>query len=328
MKKIISILLCSWTLLSAELIISAGEFDITKSALSYSFKDNNRSGTNVNITEVLHKESPNTNSVSIWITRNWQEKWFDAKTTQKEVIDKGYTPMFMFYYFGDEINPKFIKDNKKAYFVQLKKFTHYLKKLKGQKIVILNPEYNMFGVEKLDFMNDIFLKSYKILREDPQVLVGPCVGDFGNYKNIDDKNEWILFDKSLRRAAKKADFIAFQEMRALTRNTKGDMLRTPKRAYYFSKYLHNKYNKPTIFAYSAISSYGKDGENIQRDVYKGYVKFIPKMYKEASLLAFGTFHYFDYPGHVGYFNEGEEFFGVLRKDGTAKPSFKYYNLLK
>lgn len=328
MKKIVSIIFFSWTLLSAELIISAGGFDVTKEATHYSFKDKNSTVANVNITEVLHKKSHNTNSVSIWITKNWQEEWFDAKTTQKEILDKGYTPMFMFYYFGDEINPQFIEDNKKAYFEQLKKFTHYLKKLKGQKIVVLNPEYNMFGVEKLDMMNDIFLKSYKILRDDPQVLVGPCVGDFGNYKNINDKKEWILFDKSLKRAAKKADFIAFQEMRALTRNSKDDMLRTPQRAYNFSKYLYKKYNKPTIFAYAAISSYGKDGEQIQGDVYKGFIKYIPKMYKEAHLIAFGTFHYFDYPGHVGYFNEAEEFFGLLKKDGSAKPAFKYYNSLK
>jgi len=328
MNKIISLLLFSWTLLSADLLISAGGFDIKKEANNYSFRDHNSSEFNGNITEVLHKKSQTTNSVSIWITKDWQEEWFDVNTTQKEILDKGYTPMFMFYYFGDEISPSFIKAHKKAYFAQVKKFTQYLQKLHGQKIVVLNPEYNMFGVEKLDAMNDIFLKSYEILREDLQVLVGPCVGDFGNYKNINDINEWRLFDKSLNRAAKKADFIAFQEMRALTRNTKGDILRTPQRAYNFARYLHKKYKKPIIFAYAAISSYGEDGENIQSDVYKGFVEYVPKMHKDAQLIAFGTFHYFDYPGHVGYFNEAEEFFGVLRKDGTAKPAFKYYNRLK
>jgi len=328
MKKIFSlVLLFAGTFLSAALLISAGGFDVKKEKGHYSFRDTNSSGFNVNITNVLQKESPHANSVSIWITRNWQEEWFDAKTTQREIIDKGYTPMFIFYYFADDINPKFIKENKKAYFKQLKKFTHYLKKLHGQKIVVLNPEYNMFGVEKLDEMNDIFLKSYEIVRDDLQVLVGPCIGDFGNYKNINDPKEWCLFDNSLNRAAKKADFIAFQEMRGLTRNSQGDILRTPQRAYNLALYLHKKYNKPTIFAYAAISSYGVDGEKIQADVYKGFDKYIPKMYKEAKLMVFGTFHYFDYPGHVGYFNEAEEFFGVLRKDGTAKPSFKYYNKL-
>jgi len=44
-------------------------------------------------------------------------------------------------------------------------------------------------------------------------------------------------------------------------------------------------------------------------------------------MLFGTFHYFDYPGHVGYFNAAEEYFGVLQKDGSPKPSFQYYNKL-
>ena len=95
------------------MIISAGGFDVTKHADSYSFKDSNRSGSNVNITEVLQKKSQNVNSVSIWITRDWEESWYDAKSTQKNIIDKGYTPMFMFYFFADEINPKFILKNKK-----------------------------------------------------------------------------------------------------------------------------------------------------------------------------------------------------------------------
>ena len=333
MKKIFSLFLLSYTLLSAEMLISAGGFDVTEYKnlfyfRNYDLNDSSIQGKNINITKVLHKISPNVNAVSIWITRDWEEDWYDVKTTQNEIINKGYTPIFIFYYFADEINPKFIKNNKKAYFEKLVKFKNYLKKLHGQKIVILNPEYNMFGVEKLDSMNDIFLNSFKILREDVQVLVGPCVGDFGNYKKTNEPQEWKLFDKSLYRAAKKADFIAFQEMRALTRNSKGDLLRTPKRAYNFSKYLHKKYGKPTILAYAAISSYGKDGEDIQAKVYKGFVKYLPLMYKQAELLSFGTFHYFDYPGHVGYFNKAEEFFGVLRKDGTQKPAFKYYNRLK
>jgi hypothetical protein len=327
MKKLVSLLTVSLSL-SANLLLSAGGFDVKKLGDTYSFKNGESGGKSVNITEVLNKKSKNINAVTIWITRNWQEDWFDANTTQKEILDKGYTPMFIFYYFADEINPKFIENKKAAYFLELKKFTNYLKKLNGQKIVVLNPEYNMFGVEKLDKMNDIFLKSYKILREDKQVIVGPCVGDFGNYKNINDSKEWVLFDKSLKRSMKKADFIAFQEMRGLTRNSKGDILRTPQRAYSLAKYLHKKYHKPTIFAYAAISSYGKDGESIQKDVYKGFVKYIPKMAKDADLIAFGTFHYFDYPGHVGYFKEAEECFGLLRKDGSAKPAFKYYNSLK
>ena len=328
MTKIINILFLFTTVISATMLIGAGGFDVTKKGNSFSFKDINSTGKHANITEVLHKEVPNINAVSIWITKDWQEDWYSVEDTQKELINKGYTPVYMFYWFADEISPQFVKKNKTNYFKALKKFTKHLKKLNGQKIVILNPEYNMFGCEKWDGMNDIFLKSFNILREDPQVLVGPCVGDFGNYKYTNEPKEWILFDKSLHRAAKKADFIAFQEMRAQTRNSKADMLKTADRALNLSKYLYTKYQKPTILAYLAISSYGKNGEEIQAKIYKKFIKNLPNMQREAKLMFFGTFHYFDYPGHVGYFKKAEEFFGVLRKDGSKKLSYEYFKELK
>jgi len=313
-------------MVSATFLISAGGYDVTQHNGFYSFR-NKVKGRNVNITKVLHEKSKNTNAVSIWITKDWEEPWYDVQTTQK-LMNRGYTPMFIFYWFGDDISPKYVQKNEKAYFVALKKFIIYMKKLHGQKIVVLNPEYNMFGTEEWEPMNNIFLKSYKMLREDKQVIVGPCIGDFGDYKYVNEPEEWRLFDKSISKAAKQADFIAFQEMRALTKNTKGDILRTPKRAYNFSKYLYKKYKKPTLLAYLAISSYGKGGEDIESRVYKGFVRYLPKMKKEAKLMLFGTFHYFDYPGHVGYFNKAEEFFGLLKKDATPKKALKYYNELK
>ncbi|MBD3839312.1 MAG: hypothetical protein IE878_02860 [Epsilonproteobacteria bacterium] len=313
---------------SASILISAGGFDVAKYKSQYTFKDANITKVNVNISEVLQERSKYTNAVTLWITKDWQEDWYDIKTTQRKIINKGYTPVFIFYWFGDDVSIEYILKNEKAYFRSLEKFVKYLKKLDGQKIVVLNPEYNMFGTQAWDGMNDIFLKSYKIVRQDSQALVGPCVGDFGDYNNTNEPDEWILFDKSLNRAAKKADFLAFQEMRGLTKNSKEDILKTPERALSFAKYLNKKYKKPTMLAYLAVSSYGENGEEIQKEVYKDFVRLLPKMKKEASMMLFGTFHYFDYPGHVGYFNEAEEYFGVLRKDGTRKPSFTYFNFLR
>ena len=327
MKKLFSLLILSCSFLSASILISAGGFDVKQVGQSYYFKDSVHKGKHINITKVLAKKSNNTNAVTMWITRGWQEDWYDIATVQKQIINKGYTPVFIFYWFADEINPDYVKRNKKAYFQALQRFTSYMKKLSGKKIVILNPEYNMFRTEKWDGMNDIFLKSFDIVRQDKNALVGPCIGDFGNYAKVNEPREWRLFDRSIRRAAKRADFIAFQEMRALTRNSEGDIIRTAQRAYNFSKYLHKKYKKPTMLAYTAISSYGEDGEHIQAQAYKSFVKYLPRMRREANLMLFGTFHYFDYPGHEGYFNEAEEHFGLLRKDGIEKPSCQYFNKL-
>jgi hypothetical protein len=328
LKKINLLLLSSQLLLATSFLISAGGFDVIKHKDHYSFGYNSdKNSTHAFLSEVLKKKSPNTNAVTMWITRGWKEFWYAPQDLQKNFIDKGYTPIFIFYWFGDDISVDYLQKHKQEYFKALKRFSTYLHKLHGKKIVVLNPEYNMAGVEKYKDMNQIFLQSYAILRENPQTLVGPCVGDFGNYKKIDEPKEWKLFDPSLNIAAKQADFIAFQEMRAVTRNSKGDIVRTAARAYHLAKYLHSKYKKPTLLAYAALSSYGKGGEEVQEKAYQEFVKYLPKMKKDADLIGFGIFHYFDYPGHVGYFNAAEEYFGILRKDGSKKPSFYYYNKL-
>jgi len=312
---------------SASNLIGVGGFDVKRYENHYAFHDANLSHTAVNITEVVDKYSPNVNSISMWITKEWKQEWYPVEVVQREIINKGYTPVFIFYWFADEVSIKYIQKNKKQYFQTLKRFTAYMKQLKGQKIVVLNPEYNMFGTERWEGMNDIFLQSFSILREDPQVIVGPCVGDFGNYGKVNEPEEWKLFNPSLSKAVKKADFVAFQEMRALTRNTEEEILSTPIRAFNFSKYLYETYHKPTLLAYMAISTYGKKGKEIQTDVYSQLIDIVPKMQEQAELLYFGIFHYFDYPGHVGYFNAAEEYFGIFEANGTAKPSVEYFNQL-
>ncbi len=329
MKRIVSILLLIWvTALQAHTFISVGGFDVKKKGNRYCFYLSPCKGKPVTITEALRQTSPQVDAVTLWITRNWEKDWYEADRVQRDIIDKGYVPLFIFYYFGDDISPSFVKSHRKDYFRHLKRFLHYLKRIDGQKIVVLNPEYNMAGTGKWPEMNKIFLKSYKILRRDPQLVVGPCVGDFGDYTKVNEPQEWRLFDPSLKEAAKTADFIAFQEMRALTRNRPEDIRKTAARAYHLSRYLYRTYRKPTLLAYVAISSYGQNGEKIQADAFKSFVRYLPKMVEEGHLMLLGLFHYFDYPGHKGYFKKAEEHFGVLHSDGTPKPSFTYFNQLK
>ena len=328
MKVFLSLFIFFSSLLHAQMLVGAGGFDLSYTDKRYSFKTKAINATHVNITQALLELSPNVNAVSMWIIKEWEESWYDVKTVQSEVIDKGYIPVFIFYWFADEISPQYVQEHKEAYFHTLQRFTKYLKKLKGQKVVIVNPEYNEFGTGGWVGMNEIFLRSFEMLREDPQVLVGPCVGDFGNYDKTNDPKEWESFDPSLKEAAISADFIAFQEMRALTRNKAQHIEKTPQRALNLARYLHQRYHKPTFLAYLAISSYGKDAEQIQSTLYKDFLRVIPRMQEEAELIGFNTFHYFDYPGHQGYFNEAEEFFGLLDNQGRAKASLEYFNLIK
>jgi hypothetical protein len=270
----------------------------------------------------LKKEAPNVNAISMWITRNWKENWYPAKTINK-FIKQGFTPIFIFYWFEDQISPAFVKKHKKEYFEELEKFAKFLQKIKGKKIVILNPEYNENGMQSSRNFDILQAKSILLIKKyDKNTLVGICPGDFGNYNVIWDKYNWDLLKPSMNYSAKLSDFIAFQEMRAITRDTKQQILDTPLRALAFATYLHQTYHKPTFLGYLAISSYKT--LKIQATVMKNFAKILPLMKHSADLIGINLFHYIDVPGDKGYFKKGQEFFGIKFANGKKKPSFKYF----
>jgi len=314
---------------SKNILVTAGGFEVEKDNDNYTF--NNPENTNwdktVSITEVLDKYSKNVNSYSIWITRDWQSDWYPIDKIN-ENTKKGYIPVFIYYTIGDQSSIDYIKNNEKDYFERLNRFKDFLSKIKGDKYVIFEPEYNQNGTESWTGMNNLFNKSFEILHSINNVKVGPCIGDFGNYNLINDLSAWNLFDNSIKDSIKNADFISFQEMRALSRNTKIEIFNTPERAKNFSIYLTKKYNKPTMLAYISISDY-EFGEDNQAKVFKDFVKELPEMKSKGNLKMIGLMHYFDYPNHEGYFYPAyEERFGVITSNGRKKESFKYFNEFK
>jgi len=269
----------------------------------------------------LKKEAPNVNAFSIWITRNWEENWYPAETVNK-FIQNGYTPIFIFYWFADDISPEFVRKNIKNYFSTLYKFQKYLKKIKGKKIIIINPEYNENGMHNSKAFDLLQAKTILTLKEVNDTLVGICPGDFGNYNVLWDKENWDTFAPSMEISSKVSDFIAFQEMRALTQNKKNEILNTPLRALAFATYLHKKYKKPTFLAYLAISSY-KDAK-MQAKVISDFARILPLFKNFADLIGINLFHYIDVPNHKGFFATAEQFFGLKKANGEKKESFKEF----
>lgn len=276
------------------------------------------------VTELLPTLTPNVNSVTIWITRDWQEHWYSAEQIQTRFIDQGYTPVFIFYWFADEVSPKFVEQNWDAYMEDLARFTRFIEPLKGEKLVILNPEFNQNGIGQYDRFNDLLIDSMQLVRQADDTKVSFCVGDFGDYSLIRDPHNWQHFHPSIARAVKEADFISFQEMRAVTRNSQQDIEKTAYRSLEFAKYLHKTYNKPTFLAYLALSSYGDKGEATQADVIEQISSLLPVFRAQSDLIGFNNFHLVDVPYHVGYFNEAEKNFGLLDKDGQAKGALKAF----
>ncbi len=200
----------------------------------------------------------------------------------------------------------------------------FLDQLDGEKVVILNPEFNENGIESYEPFNDLLIDSINLVKQVKQTKVSFCMGDFGNYQNISDKKNWQGFHLSVHRAIQHVDFITFQEMRGSTRNRSEEILKTPERSLAFAKYLTKRYHKPTFLAYLALSSYGDNGLKIQEKVYQGFAKLMPEFISQGNLIGFNSFHLMDVPHHVGYFKEAEKHFGIVDSKGTPKPALKQF----
>ncbi|GAX87781.1 conserved hypothetical protein [Lebetimonas natsushimae] len=279
-----------------------------------------------NISYFLKKELPNVNAISIWITKDWKEYWYPAKTINN-FIKKGYTPIFIFYWFGDDISPEFVKKNKNNYLNAIKKFSKFLQKINGEKIIIFNPEFNENNISEYKKFDYLQAKSILDIKEKVKnTKIGICFGDFGIYDRIWDNENWDYDTKNIDYSVRVSDFVAFQEMRAVTKNKKKEILNTPERALAFSIYLYQKYKKPTFLAYLAISSYKND--KIQTQVIKKLNSLLPLFKKSAHLIGINYFNYIDNPLHKGYFNIAEKYWGLKTKDGKEKPAFFEFKKIK
>lgn len=305
-------------------LLSAGGWDYCKKDSGYSAWQPTCDYQNVkNIERLIADKKIPVNSVSVWITRNWQENWYPAEEVNKKLVANGITPIFIFYWYADDISKKFVLDSQQSIERDLQRFEDYLRKINGKKLVVLHPEFNQADISQWQGFNQVMSRDINRFKNVANTKVGFCVGDFGNYHSLSSLQDWKSFHPSIKSAVNDADFIAFQEMRATTRNSQVDILNTAKRSLSFATYLHKTYQKPTLFAYLALSSYGKNGEENQAKVIKETLQLLPRFKEESNLIGFNLFHLMDSPRQEGYFLEAEKNFGIYRKDGSDKPSAKY-----
>jgi hypothetical protein len=302
-------------------LFGAGVVDYCFKNANYSAWQNKCGYKNLrHIDQIIKDKSLPLNAASIWITRGWQEDWFSADFVNKHLVAKGITPIFIFYWYADEISQKFVAEQQPAIQKDFDRFTKYLNKIKGNKLVVLHPEFNQGDINQWQGFNDILIRDMQQIKTVANTQVGFCPGDFGQYKKSWVPEEWKLFNPAVERAAKQADFIAFQEMRAITRNDTVDILNTADRSLGFATYLHRTYNKPTLYAYLALSSYGVKGEKNQASVIADTLSLMPRFKSDANLIGFNLFHLMDSPQQVGYFKQAEKHFGLFDKNGKEKAS--------
>ena len=256
--------------------------------------DENLSGFDYSDIEEFNKTSfiktisfvKNRKTFTTWFTYSWFEngcpkEWYPLGSIQK-VMDKGYVPVFIYYYFGDRyVTSPPPEEEIKKYYDDTQKFADFISQLKGDKIVVIEPEFNKPYIQdknKAKKLAEIFSNAIDIIKEkNPNAKITLCMMDTGDrgidqklkkcgYENcsLGDKYEWSLADNVYKYIKDKLDFISFQEMVSQFQKSDGKLVKFTDsqtgidnlylRVNNFSKFLFEKYQKPVILAYVGIAS--------------------------------------------------------------------------
>ncbi len=265
--------------------------------------------------------------VAIWLCKGWDTTWVSSTDLMK-IIQDGYTPLIIYYYFGDSISKEYLTEN---HGMRIKEWQEDIDKLArlinigAEVLVALEPEFNdsVFEGEtpitEWEGFNNVAIEAIRRLKKGaPNCQVGLVAGDWGDYN----------LDKCIGRAVKHSDFLGFQEMRAYPISAPNQA--TPSyqevalSALRFSQYL-KRFKKPLLLAYLAVSSY-KDGDPLgweteQAQTIKAVLDKKEKL-KKNGVFGIVYFAYFDDPTHQTlYFGEAEKFFGLKTQNGILKKAF-------
>ena len=256
----------------------------------------------------------------MWLTRGWTRDWVKRKELEK-LAAAGITPVVVHYFFGDHISKERVEAQSDAWFSSMWRLAN-LVRMDSPVLVVLEPEFNIKPPEgetaltDWPWFADNLRNAAKMIREQaPNALVGVCPGDFPGPPKL----EGVLGP-----VAKDLDFIAFQEMRAVTDpdRARAGYLDVGRAATDFAIYLQRAFHRPLLLAYMAFSSYG-DWEQQQARAVEGLLAQRAEL-QRAGVFGMIYFQLKDDPEHVGYFGKAEPHFGLLRADGSAKPALEAF----
>ena len=260
---------------------------------------------------------------ALWFTRGWNATWV-RQAQIREMARAGVVPVAISYYWGDHISVEKVRAERKAWLAHVEKVAKHMA-VAGTFLLVLEPEFNnkpaagLTPITRWADWNDLLLAAMGTARRQaPGVLVGPCPGDFALHN----------LGLSMGRAAKAADFIAFQEMRASTRafGYPEPYQRVDLAATRFAGYLSRTFRKPLLLAYLAVSSHGrtKKGRSwvqVQASILDRFGRSLPGL-KRMGLFGALLFQLYDDPQHTGYFGRAERGFGLVTAMGRAKPALQ------
>ncbi|MDQ6961491.1 MAG: tetratricopeptide repeat protein [Mariprofundaceae bacterium] len=252
-------------------------------------------------------------SLTHWITRSTRWKWESPQRLQA-CHRAGFTPVISYWYFGDEITPQYVQENKEKYFEDIR--THLIPYLQSvpEVIVLLEPEFNKNGIESWPEWSNVASKAIQMIKEAvPGVHIGLVLG---NWSGADSEK----FHDFIRPVVEISDFVGFQDMVSTFESPiMFDPAHDPaQRSIQLAKSLSEAFHKPLYIGYLAFSSYRGWGEK-QASFLHQIKKNMP-IYAALGVFGIGYFSLFDDREHHGWFSEAEYHFGLLKVDGKEKPA--------
>ncbi len=227
---------------------------------------------------LLQSRISNVKYLVYWVTKDWEPDWIDVSLLQ-EAMDRGKIPVFMFWYFGDNLDVLPTQDDLDAYYSKVTQLKNFLFQLNGTKLVAVEPEFNEGVVAThQDEFAAIFGKAINILKAVPDTYCGLILTDTGSRSGVyekcgystcslGDKFEWSRFDDLISRLKDKIDFIGFQEM--LSQFTKDPdnpsaikvytyeslgLADIRQRIINFADFLYGKWQKPVMLGYVTVAT--------------------------------------------------------------------------
>jgi len=281
--------------------------------------------------ETLQKYLTKSKYTIYWITKGWEESWFNLSRIQKSV-DAGYVPVIVYWYFGDELRHGLSINDLESYAIDNERLGTFLKKINGMKLLIMEPEFNKNHIIDNASSRNQFIEAMRsaidtIKQEDNSTYFSLSMTDTGSRNSnrdcgdgfascaLADIEQWSQTEPIYEALADKLDFISFHQMLgAFSRNpTDSDnpiaYTRTQLGIDYFAErifnlttYLNETYQKPVFLPYIGIatatwSDNNNNGaiENEELDL-EGWEDVATSIYaqlaqKQEALLGAGLFGY-------------------------------------
>ncbi|MDQ6994529.1 MAG: outer membrane protein assembly factor BamD [Mariprofundaceae bacterium] len=252
-------------------------------------------------------------SITHWITHDTDWQW-ETPDRLKALVQAGYTPIVVDWYFGDQISPSFVSQHAAEYRRHIREQLIPLIRDLPEVWVLLEPEFNKNGIEKWQPWGTL---SRDVVDMIHQSVAGSRVGFvLGNWTDTQQSSLIEVMGETVAHS----DFVSFQEMiSSFDGRSAMDAAWNPvDRSLRLASYLQQAFHKPIYLAYLAISSFG-GWEKKQMHMIERFRDAMPELAYHGVIGA-SYFSLFDDPKHVGWFDEAEKTLGLVSKSGIPKPA--------